>query len=109
MAKVQHEGYAYDFRQGGQLKRPAPAKKAAPKKKAGGGDRGGEGNALTAAQRKRMASKTFGLPAKRGYPMPDKKHARLAKSGASHAEHVGNITPAEEERIDRKADRILGE
>ncbi len=41
------------------------------------------------------------------YPMPDKKHARLAKSGASHAEHVGNITPTTKARIDAKADRIL--
>lgn len=41
------------------------------------------------------------------YPMPDKKHARLAKSGASHALHVGNITKATERKIDAKADRIL--
>ena len=42
------------------------------------------------------------------YPMPDKKHARLAKSGASHAEHVGNISKATEAKIDAKADRVLG-
>jgi hypothetical protein len=40
--------------------------------------------------------------------MPDKNHARLAKSGASHAERVGNITRGQEKRIDAKADRVLG-
>ncbi|HUO89144.1 MAG TPA: hypothetical protein VMU08_08215 [Rhizomicrobium sp.] len=56
--------------------------------------------ALTAKGRRAKASS--------GYPMPDKKHARLAKSGASHAYHVGNISKATERRIDAKADRILG-
>lgn len=62
---------------------------------------------LTAASRNAMASRIFGLPKKRAYPMPDKTHARLAKSGASRAFHVGNITRAEEKQIDRKADRKL--
>lgn len=63
---------------------------------------------LTTAKRKKLPKSEFGLPGSRGYPMPDKKHARLAKSGASHAEHVGNISKATEEKIDAKADRILG-
>lgn len=62
---------------------------------------------ITAASRHKMKKSTFGLPASEGYPMPDKKHARLAKSGASHAEHVGNISKATEAKIDRKADVIL--
>lgn len=63
---------------------------------------------LSKSRRKKLPSSTFGLPEKKAYPMPDRQHAIEAKSGASHAEHVGNITPAEEKRIDAKADRILG-
>lgn len=63
---------------------------------------------LTSSRRNDLALSTFGLPKKRAYPMPDKNHARLAKSGASRALHVGNISEAEKARIDAKADRILG-
>lgn len=42
------------------------------------------------------------------YPMGDKKHARLAKSGASRAFNVGNISKATEKKIDAKADKKLG-
>lgn len=41
------------------------------------------------------------------YPMPDAKHARLAKSGAAHAANVGNITRGTKARIDAKADKML--
>ena len=64
---------------------------------------------LTDADRKRLSKSDFGEPDKDAYPMPDKAHARLAKSGASHAERVGNISRTTEERIDAKADRVLGE
>ncbi len=74
---------------------------------------------LSAASRKALPKKDFGLPAKKGehgenkagrgaYPMPDKKHARLAKAMASRAERVGNISKAQERKIDAKADRKLG-
>ena len=43
------------------------------------------------------------------YPIPDASHARAALSGASHAEHVGNISAAERKSIDAKARRKLGE
>lgn len=43
------------------------------------------------------------------YPIPDASHARAALSGASHAEHVGNITASERAAIDAKARRKLGE
>jgi len=62
---------------------------------------------LTAAKRGALPKSTFGLPKVRGYPMPDKTHARLAKSGASRALHVGNIGEGEKQAIDAKADRIL--
>ena len=54
-----------------------------------------------------MSDRVFGLPKTREYPMNDKNHARLAKSGASHALHVGNITSAQKRKIDAKANRIL--
>jgi len=54
-----------------------------------------------------MSASNFALPATRGYPIEDKKHAALAKSGASHAENIGNISRSTEQKIDRKADRVL--
>lgn len=103
MAK-NRESHAYDWRKGGA--QSAPVKKARKPESTKPAKGSGE---LTAAKRKALAASTFGLPATRGYPMPDKKHARLAKSGDSHALHVGNITPAEKKKIDAKANRILGE
>ena len=63
---------------------------------------------LKAASRNALADRVFGLPKTREYPMPDKNHARLAKSGDSRALHVGNITRAQKAQIDRKANHILG-
>jgi hypothetical protein len=62
---------------------------------------------LTAGQRKKLAGSKFGLPGERKYPMPDKAHARLAKSDAAKEEHAGKLSEAGEEKIDRKADRML--
>ncbi len=62
---------------------------------------------LTTKARKALPKGDFAGPG-RSYPVEDKKHARLAKSGASRAEHVGNISKAVEARIDKKADRVLG-
>ena len=66
-----------------------------------------------------IPSKDFGLPEKArtkeqkkesgNYPMPDKAHARNAKSRAAQAQKAGNLSKNEEERIDRKADKILDE
>ena len=39
--------------------------------------------------------------------MPDKAHARNAKSRAAQQQKAGNLTKNEKERIDRKADKIL--
>lgn len=58
---------------------------------------------LTAAARKHIPKSEFGLPEKHAYPMPDKKHAAVAKAYASRY-----ASPAEEKRIDAKANRILG-
>ena len=43
------------------------------------------------------------------YPMPDKAHARNAKSRAAQAQRSGNLSKKDRARIDRKADKILDE
>jgi hypothetical protein len=72
---------------------------------------------LSAKKRAATKTKDFGLPEKArttdqkkesgNYPMPDKAHARNAKSRAAQQRKAGNLTKAEEERIDRKADKKL--
>lgn len=62
---------------------------------------------LTAEKRKHLAKAVFGLPAQKAYPMPDKAHARLALSGASHAYNVGNISASQKAHIDAMANRKL--
>ena len=74
---------------------------------------------LNAKKRARTPTKEFGLPEKArsadakkesgNYPMPDKAHARNAKSRAAQQKKAGNLTQEELERIDRKADKILDE
>ena len=63
---------------------------------------------LTSRHRNALNDRVFGLPGQRKYPIPDKLHARVAKSYASKEEHRGVITPAQKAQIDRKADRKLG-
>jgi len=73
---------------------------------------------LDAKKREKLPTKDFGLPEKArtkaakkesgNYPMPDKAHARNAKARASQQQNKGRITAAEEKKIDRKADRVLG-
>jgi hypothetical protein len=62
---------------------------------------------LDAKKRNAIPKSTFGLPEERKYPMPDKAHARNAKARAAQREKKGDLTAAEERKIDRKADRIL--
>jgi len=75
---------------------------------------------MTTAERKRLPKKDFGLPGKvdkhgenkagRGaYPMPDKKHAAVAKSYAAKEEAAGKLSKSAEAKIDAKADRVLDE
>lgn len=63
---------------------------------------------LTSERRNALSSRVFGLPGQRKYPMPDKNHARVAKSYASKEEHAGKLSPASKAKIDAKANRILG-
>lgn len=62
---------------------------------------------LTTKERKKLPGKDFAGPGK-SFPVEDKKHARAALSGASRSEHAGNISKAEEKRIDARANRVLG-
>jgi len=74
---------------------------------------------LTAKQRAKLPAREFGLPEKArtteakkesgNYPMPDREHAATAKQRASQQYDDGNLTKKEFDRINRKADKILGE
>jgi hypothetical protein len=63
---------------------------------------------LTEKQRDKLPDSKFGLPEEHKYPMPDKSHARNAKARASQQVEKGNLSKADEQKIDRKADKILG-
>jgi hypothetical protein len=62
---------------------------------------------LTEKSRDSMKESKFGLPEQRKYPMPDESHARNAKARASQQVKKGNLSKADERKIDRKADSIL--
>lgn len=62
---------------------------------------------LTSKRRDSLKASTFGLPSERKYPMPDKNHARVAKSYASKEEHAGKLSSSEKAQIDRKANVII--
>ncbi len=57
---------------------------------------------LKAAARKEMPKKDFAGPGK-SFPVNDKVHARMAISGATRSERVGNISKGEEGKIKAKA------
>ena len=62
---------------------------------------------LKESNKDHMKDSTFGLPEERKYPMPDKSHAANAKARATQQVHEGNLSKADKEKIDRKADKIL--
>ena len=64
---------------------------------------------LTAKARKSLPKSDFGLPGSRKFPMPDRGHAVDAKGRATQAVKAGRMSKATAEKIDRKADRVLGE
>lgn len=59
--------------------------------------------ALTAEKRKKIASSLFALPAKKGFPLTDKVHDRMAISGATRSENAGNISQSTADQIKAKA------
>lgn len=62
---------------------------------------------LTAARRKALPKSTFAGP-DRSYPVPDKSHAANAKARASQAVNAGRMSSSEKEKIDAKANAVLG-
>lgn len=62
---------------------------------------------LKAKTRNKLPKSEFGMPGERKYPLPDKNHARAAKSRASEMEHKGRLSSSSKAKIDKKADRIL--
>ena len=74
---------------------------------------------LTPRKRAALPARAFGLPEKArtpearkesgNYPIPDKGHAVSAKRLARKNRKDGNLTKDELERIERKADKVLGE
>lgn len=65
------------------------------------------GKALTAQQRRNMSQSEFAGP-DHSFPVNDKKHDRLAISGATRSYNAGNISKSEEEAIQAKARKKLG-
>lgn len=61
---------------------------------------------LTADKRKQMSSSQFAGPGK-SFPVNDATHQRLAISGATRAEHAGNISPSEAAHIKAVARKLL--
>lgn len=63
---------------------------------------------LTASRRRRLRKSTFGLPGRRAYPMPDRAHAANAKARATQMLRKGKLSRSAYNRINAKANRILG-
>ncbi len=63
---------------------------------------------LTAAKRKKIPKSEFGLPGEHKYPVEDKKHAANAKARASQMVKKGKLSESSKEKIDSKANRVLG-
>ena len=62
---------------------------------------------LTTKERNALPDSAFAGPG-RSYPIPDKSHARNAKSRASQAVNEGRMSAKTEAKIDARADRKLG-
>ena len=62
---------------------------------------------LTTKKRNALPKSDFALPGERKYPMPDKNHAKNAKSRASEMVNKGKMSTSTEKKIDAKANRIL--
>jgi hypothetical protein len=62
---------------------------------------------LSLRQRAKIPAHQFGLPKQRGWPMPDKSHARFAKTQVGRSLKKGNISAGQASRIRSHADRVL--
>ena len=64
---------------------------------------------MTTNTRNKLPKAGFGLPDQEKYPMPDKRHAANAKARATQQAEQGNLSAGDKKKVDRKADRILGQ
>lgn len=62
---------------------------------------------MKAARRKRLKKSQFGLPGKKKYPMPDRKHAANAKARATQQYKKGKLSKAQKNKIHARANRVL--
>lgn len=62
---------------------------------------------LTTKARNALPEGKFAGP-DRSYPVQDKSHAANAKARASQAVNAGRMSKSQEEKIDAKADKVLG-
>lgn len=63
---------------------------------------------LRAKARNALASRVFGLPGQRKYPMPDKSHQINAKARAKQMLKAGKLSSGSFSKIVAKANRLLG-
>lgn len=63
---------------------------------------------LTSKSRNKLPKSEFGIPSEKKYPMPDKKHAANAKARATQMVNKGKLSQSAKEKIDSKANKILG-
>jgi len=63
---------------------------------------------MKAKQRNALPSGSFGLPAKRKYPVDTPARAANAKARASQQKNAGSLSAAEQAQIDAAANKKLG-
>ena len=62
---------------------------------------------LTTKARKKLSDSTFALPNERKYPINDRSHAANAKARAKQQYNKGNLSKAQLDKINRKANKML--
>ena len=62
---------------------------------------------LSSGQRKSLPTSSF-TGTNRSYPVPDASHAANAKARATQAVNAGSMSESTKEKIDAKANKILG-
>ncbi len=63
---------------------------------------------LSSAERNKIPKKEFGMPGERKYPVDTRGRAANAKARASQMVKKGKLSKSSEEKIDSKANKVLG-
>lgn len=63
---------------------------------------------LSTKSRNELPKSDFGMPGEKKYPMPNKAHAKNAKARATQMEEKGKLSASSKDKIDAKANKILG-